>query len=121
MITELSEVKNKLQNDGKIFCFFLSPSGTGYKVVYRYAEEITESKALQKTINTMQNSSKKNMVLKLIRQVMLQEHVFSVMILILYLNENAEPLEVKEFVETVKKLDLSSIRTDDEKDLSQKQ
>lgn len=41
---QLDEVKNKLQNDNRVFIYFLSPSGNGYKVVYRFSEPITDSK-----------------------------------------------------------------------------
>ena len=41
--TELDEVKNKLSNDQRVFIYFLSPSGNGYKVVYQFSEAITDS------------------------------------------------------------------------------
>ncbi len=38
---KFNEVKEKLDHDNKIFMYFVSPSGNGYKVVYRFAEAIT--------------------------------------------------------------------------------
>lgn len=39
---KLKKLKQRLDQDKNIFCYFLSPSGNGYKVVYRFAEAITD-------------------------------------------------------------------------------
>ena len=39
---KFNELKDRLDQDNKIFIYFVSPSGNGYKVVYKFAETITD-------------------------------------------------------------------------------
>lgn len=48
---QMKEVKNKLQNDDNVLSCFLSPSGTGYKVIYNFVEAITKSNHFTKNYN----------------------------------------------------------------------
>ncbi|MFZ1288895.1 MAG: DnaB-like helicase C-terminal domain-containing protein [Melioribacteraceae bacterium] len=119
---QMIEVKNTLENDSKVFMYFISPSGNGYKVVYKFCEPIIEDyekysknyeyyvkKIWSKYVNVIDEKTKD------VARACYFSYDPN-----LYLNENAETLIVKEFVEsiaeevTTAKIDLTKVKTDEE-------
>ncbi|MCB0410242.1 MAG: PriCT-2 domain-containing protein, partial [Flavobacteriales bacterium] len=109
---QLEEVKNKLQNDNRVFIYFLSPSGNGYKVVYRFSEPITNSKKFSENYKYYAEQLSVDYGVETDKTSDSARACFFSHDPNLYLNENAELLEVKEFIETI---DFTAITTDEEK------
>jgi len=116
---QLAEVKNKLQNDNRVCIYFISPSGNGYKVVYRFEETITDSKKFSENYKYYAQQIGKDYGVETDKTSDSARACFFSHDPNLYINEDAECLEVKEFVETVETIDftevVSSISNDDEK------
>ena len=106
---QLDEVKNKLQNDNRVFIYFLSPSGNGYKVVYRFSEPITDSKKFSENYKYYAQQLSEDYGVEADKTSDVARACFYSHDPDLYLNEDAECLEVKEFVDSVETIDFTEV------------
>ena len=105
---QLEEVKNKLQNDNRVYIYFLSPSGNGYKVVYKFAEPITDSDKFSEIYKYYSALLGNDYGVETDHTSDPARACFFSYDPNIYVNENADSLEVIETEEEVNKIDLNN-------------